>query len=109
MQRWERDRGLEEPRGDLRPVRIQTPANQQSEAERARLLVVVNSAEFAAMPPSQIVPRLADRGEYIGSESTFYRTMRASHQLAHRGNPCNEHSPISKQAGGRFKTNVARQ
>jgi putative transposase len=38
------------------------------------------------MTPSQIVPRLADRGEYIGSESTFYRTMRASHQLAHRGN-----------------------
>jgi putative transposase len=84
LQRWERDRGLDEPRGDLRPARIQASANQFSEVERARLLMVVNSAEFADMPPSQIVPRLADRGEYIGSESTVYRTLKACHQLAHR-------------------------
>jgi putative transposase len=84
LQRWERDRGLDEPLGDLRRARVQAPANQLSEAERERLLVVVNSAEFADMPPSQIVPRLADRGEYIGSESTVYRTLRACRQLAHR-------------------------
>jgi putative transposase len=93
LQRWERDRGLEEPRGDLRPARIQTPANQLSEAERERLLVVVNSAEFADMAPSQIVPRLADRGEYIGSESTVYRTLKACHQLAHR---CSQRAPKAR-------------
>ena len=31
------------------------------------------------------MPRLADRGEYIASESTFYRVLRAEKQLAHRG------------------------
>ena len=33
---------------------------------------------------SQIVPRLADRGEYVASESTFYRVLRAENQLIHR-------------------------
>jgi transposase InsO family protein len=37
------------------------------------------------MPPSQIIPRLADRGQYIGSESTLYRVLKAESQLAHRG------------------------
>jgi transposase InsO family protein len=30
------------------------------------------------------VPRLADRGEYLASESTFYRLLKAENQLAHR-------------------------
>lgn len=87
LQRWERDGARVEPRGDQRPARKQMPANQFSEAERARLMRVVNSTEFAHLPPSQIVPRLADRGEYIGSEATIYRTLRAHHQLSHRINP----------------------
>ena len=37
------------------------------------------------MPPSQIVPILADRGRYIASESSFYRVLREANQLAHRG------------------------
>jgi transposase InsO family protein len=37
------------------------------------------------MPPSQIVPILADRGCYIASESSFYRVLREANQLAHRG------------------------
>jgi putative transposase len=27
------------------------------------------------LPPGQIVPRLADEGEYVASESTFYRIL----------------------------------
>jgi transposase InsO family protein len=53
-------------------------------AERARILAVANSAEFAALPPSQIVPRLADQGLYLGSESTIYRILKAAKQLKHR-------------------------
>jgi transposase InsO family protein len=45
---------------------------------------VANSDEFGHLAPSQIVPRLADRGEYIASESTFYRVLRAARQLGHR-------------------------
>jgi putative transposase len=41
--------------------------------------------EFASLPPSQIVPILADRGEYICSESTFYRILRQEKMQHHRG------------------------
>ena len=73
------------PRGDQRPLRIQTPNNRLSTLERQRLLAIANSAEFRHLPPSQIVPRLADRGQYVASESTFNRILKAEHQLRHRG------------------------
>jgi putative transposase len=41
--------------------------------------------EFSSLPPSQIVPILADRGEYICSESTFYRILRREGMQHHRG------------------------
>lgn len=37
------------------------------------------------LSPKQIVPRLADRGEYIASESTIYRVLRDEHLAARRG------------------------
>ena len=80
LQRWQRD----ELCGDQRPLRVQAPANRLSVLERQRVLVVANSAEFGHLPPSQIVPRLADSGQYIASESTFYRVLRAEQQLTHR-------------------------
>ncbi len=44
----------------------------------------MNSREFRDMSPKQVVPILADRGEYIGSESTIYRCLKAAKQLKHR-------------------------
>ena len=81
LQRWQ----VDQSRGDQRPERTQTPANKLSALERERLLAVVNSDEFGSLPPSQIVPILADRGQYIASESSFYRIMRAGNLLGHRG------------------------
>jgi len=81
LQRWQADPS----RGDLRPEREQTPANKLTALEREHLLSVVNSDEFGSMPPSQIVPILADRGQYLASESTIYRVMRSENQLGHRG------------------------
>jgi transposase InsO family protein len=52
--------------------------------ERQRILSVANSREFGHLPPSQIVPRLADRGIYLASKSTMYRVLREAGQLAHR-------------------------
>ena len=46
---------------------------------------ISSSTEFASLPPSQIVPILADREEYIGSESTLYRVLKDANQLNHRG------------------------
>ena len=80
LQRWQRD----QLRGDQRPIRVQTPKNRLSPLERVRLLTIANSAEFGHLPPSQMVPQLADRGQYLASESTFYRVLRAESQLKHR-------------------------
>lgn len=82
LQRWQEDGRL---KGDGRQVVQRIPANKLSEAERQRILAVANSAEFASLPPSQIVPTLADRGEYLASESTFYRVLRQAGQQQHRG------------------------
>ena len=81
LQRWQRDQS----KADQRPTRVQTPKNKLKEPEREHLLEVANSEEFAHLAPSQIVPRLADQGQYIASESTFYRVLRAHKQLRHRG------------------------
>lgn len=69
---------------DGRTLRHEAPAHKLSELERTTLLAVANSAEFGHLPPSQIVPRLADQNRYIASESTFYRVLRDANQLAHR-------------------------
>ena len=83
LQRWRKDQlaGV----GDRRPTRVQAPKNQMSDDENQTILRIANTAEFAHLPPSQIVPILADRGEYVASESTFYRVLKAARQLKHRG------------------------
>lgn len=81
LQRWQGDK----LRGDQRPMRLQMPKNKLCLQERENLLAIVNSEEFGHLPPSQIVPMLADRGQYIASESTIYRALREANQLGHRG------------------------
>ena len=82
LQRWLREGGGE----DRRPTALRpAPSHALSEEERAAIVAVSNTAEFASLPPSQIVPKLADRGEYLGSESSFYRVLKAQDQQHHRG------------------------
>lgn len=83
LQRWRKDQAA--GTGDRRPARVQMPRNQLSEFERQNLLAIANSPEFGHLSPSQIVPRLADQGQYVASESTFYRVLKAANQLKHRG------------------------
>lgn len=45
----------------------------------------MNSEVFASKTPCEVVPILADRGIYFGSESTLYNVLRDAKQLAHRG------------------------
>jgi transposase InsO family protein len=47
-------------------------------------MATLNSEAFKDLPPSQIVPRLADTGVYVASESTMYRLLRQEGQLTHR-------------------------
>lgn len=61
------------------------PANKLTEAERRQIIAVVTSPEFRDQSPKQIVPRLADRGQYLASEATFYRVLYAADMQHHRG------------------------
>jgi transposase InsO family protein len=71
---------------DQRPlVQRPEPRNKLSAEECAAVLAVCNCEEFASLPPSQIVPKLADQGCYLASESSFYRILRAQGQQHHRG------------------------
>lgn len=71
---------------DKRPMAVHpAPPNKLSDSEVAEILAVCNHSEYASLPPSQIVPRLADKGLYLASESTFYRILKAHNQLTHRG------------------------
>jgi hypothetical protein len=36
------------------------------------------------LPPSQIMPTLADRGVFVASESSFYRILNAAARQHHR-------------------------
>ncbi len=81
LQRWQTG---ETVHCDQRPLRDYQPPHKLTEIERAEVLSVANSDEFGHLPPSQIVPRLADQGRYLASESTFYRVLKEENQLAHR-------------------------
>lgn len=85
VQRWQRPAAGDD--GDLRAStkRVATPPpNRLSETERKAALALLNSAEFKDLSPSQIVPRLADQGRFVASESTLYRLLRDAGQLTHR-------------------------
>ncbi len=80
LQRWRmNDCGDDGRRG---PITV--PANKLSVSERARIIEIADSEEFRELSPKQIVPLLADRGEYVASESSFYRVLREAAQMAHR-------------------------
>jgi putative transposase len=80
VQRWR----AQEVGDDRRAGPLTEPANKLQEPERARVLEVANDPEYRDLSPKQIVPRLADDGIYVASESTFYRLLRAADQLRHR-------------------------
>ena len=80
LQRWQRP----DNQDDGRTSAIHHPANKLSELDRQRIIKTANLPEYAQLSPGIIVPLLADRGEYVASESSFYRVLKAEDQLAHR-------------------------
>ena len=68
-QRWTREGKV---KADGRPGAVRPePRNKLTREERDEVLLVVNSPTHKSMPPSQIVPTLADEGCFIASEATF--------------------------------------
>lgn len=75
-----------EVQADKRPTCTRPePANKLSAQERQAIIEVCNRPEYASLPPTQIVPTLLDKGEYIASESSYYRVLKAHGQLYSRG------------------------
>ena len=84
VQRWQHPCAQD---GDRRVSTLRvhtTPPNQLSQAQRDAAMALLNSDEFKDLPPSQIVPRLADQGQYVASEATMYRLLHSAHQMGHR-------------------------
>jgi len=79
-ERWQ-SRGIEDGRRGPNTM----PANALSASEREAFVEAANSPEFRDLSPHQIVPRLADRGVYLGSESTLFRLLRQRDMVHHRG------------------------
>ena len=87
VQRWKKALVEQHSLADRRKTAAaqRTPANKLSDEERAAILIVCKQVEYQSLPPSQIVPRLADKGQYLASESSFYRVLREADQLHRRG------------------------
>ncbi|WP_442929373.1 IS3 family transposase [Natranaerovirga pectinivora] len=81
-QRWTNEGSII---SDQRPlVKRPTPKNKLSQEERCEVLKTVNSPEFADLVPAQIVPKLAEQGKYLASESTIHRILREEKMNTHR-------------------------
>jgi putative transposase len=83
LQRWRRQFAGDGDGQDRRKGSHRLVSHRLTDEERQRILLTCNQPDFAALPPGQIVPVLADQGVYIGSERSFYRMLHA-HGQAHR-------------------------
>ena len=84
LQRWQID--PDKVKEDARSKAFRPePVNKLNAVEVQAVLDVCNTPEMANLPPTQIVPRLADRGVYLASESSFYRILKKHGQSKRRG------------------------
>jgi len=98
LKRW----GKEPVNGDRRKGPLTRPANKFTKKERQQVIDISTSKEYRDLPPSQIVPRLADKGVYIGSEATIYRILNEEKMLVRRSDskPKNTYKPDEHVATG---------
>lgn len=83
FERWQSEAG--QPKADGRLLHGREPANKLTSAERKKIISIATSKEFRDVPPHQIVPKLASRGCYIASESSFYRILQSEQLNTYRG------------------------
>jgi len=79
IQRWKIN-----PDGDKRPEFERVSPRALNDEEKDKIIEVCNSNEYKDMNPNEIVPILAEKGEYYASETTFYRVLRERGLLNHR-------------------------
>ncbi len=91
-----RDEQLQDQRKAAAALR--TPANKLSDKERSKIVATCNQPEYKSLAPTQIVPKLADKGIYLASESSFYRVLREVEQVQRRGR-ANSPRTVTKPKG----------
>jgi transposase InsO family protein len=98
LERWSPESGAIDKRKEANRI----VGNKLTPEERTQVLVIANSEEYRDVPPCKIVPMLADNGEYIASESSFYRILREEKQLTHRATskPAKHKRPTACTADG---------
>jgi putative transposase len=99
LQRW-RSKGIGE---DGRAGPKTSPGNKLTPKERAKILETVNLPGHRDLSPKQLVPKLADEGIYLASESTLYRILREADQQKNRErsrSPRKRHRPKEFVATG---------
>ncbi len=67
-----------------RPRPARPPANKLTDAEQAQVLAVLRHDEFVDKAPAQVWATLLDDGQYLCSESTMYRILRAHGEVRER-------------------------
>lgn len=70
---------------DQRKGPLTAPKNKLSDVEKKEIIKVATSKEFMDCSPWIIVSKLADKGRYIASESSFYKVLKEKSMLEHRG------------------------
>jgi putative transposase len=80
VERWRKEPDVE----DRRKGPKTTPAHALTAVERERIIAVATSPKYRNMSIRQVVPRLADEGIYVASESSFYRVLHEEKLMAHR-------------------------
>ena len=70
---------------DKRKGPLSKPKNSLSHEERKEILQIAKSHEYMDYSPWIIVAKLADKGKYIASESSFYKILNENKMLKHRG------------------------
>ena len=85
--RWQRPQPAEDGRRGPRAA----PRNTLSRRERDQIVAMAACPEFCNTRPHPMVPRLADRGEYLASASSFYRVLKTEPLRAHRGRATPSH------------------
>lgn len=85
LQRWEKDRSSDKRKGAMKRVPRKLP-----EVEQQKVINIACDKQFKDLTPYEIVAILAEQGQYIASERTFYRILNMENMLHHRGNvkPC---------------------
>jgi transposase InsO family protein len=98
LTRWRASAAAEDKRHGPK----QPPANKLNQHEREKIIAAATSPAFRDLSPKQIVPKLADQGRYLGSESSFYRILKEQQLLTHRNSskPATSRPPRAHVATG---------